>query len=176
MTDDFFETRIITKQGSVHFEEYFVKNGAKDEVFGVEFAGVDSAKPSEGVIRAIMDAEKVIVCPSNPIVSIGTILSVKGIREALRRTEAKKVAISPIVAGAPVKGPADKLMKGLGFEVSAYAVAKLYADFLNTFIIDREDAGEKSKIEKLGIEVKVANTIMRTLEDKVQLARAVLDA
>src|SRR3989337_2622070 len=131
MTDDFFETRIVTKKGSVHFEEYFVKNGARDEVLGVEFSGMDSAKPAEGVISAIMNAERVIVCPSNPIVSIGTILSVTGIREALRHTEAKKVAVSPIVAGAPVTGPADKLMKGLGFEVSAYSVAKLYADFLD---------------------------------------------
>ena len=176
MTDDFFETRVVTKEGSMHFEEYFVKKGARDEVLGVEFSGMDSAKPAEGVLNAITNAERVIVCPSNPIVSIGTILSVKGIREALRYTEAKKVAVSPIVAGAPVKGPADKLMKGLGFEVSAYSVAKLYVDFLDTFIIDRADSGEKSRIEKLGIEVKVTNPIMRTLEDKVQLARTVLDA
>jgi LPPG:FO 2-phospho-L-lactate transferase len=176
MTDNFFETRVVTKEGSIHFEEYLVKRAARDEVLGVELSGADSAKPAEGVISAIMNAERVIVCPSNPIVSIGTILSVKGIREALRYTEAKKVAVSPIVAGAPVKGPADKLMKGLGFEVSAYSVAKLYADFLDTFVIDRADSGEKSRIEKLGIEVMVTNTIMRTLEDKVQLASTVLDA
>jgi LPPG:FO 2-phospho-L-lactate transferase len=176
MTDNFFETRVVTKEGSIHFEEYLVKRAARDEVLGVELSGADSAKPAEGVISAIMNAERVIVCPSNPIVSIGTILSVKGIREALRYTEAKKVAVSPIVAGAPVKGPADKLMKGLGFEVSAYSVAKLYADFLDTFVIDRADSGEKSQIEKLGIEVMVTNTIMRTLEDKVQLASTVLDA
>ena len=176
MTDDFFETRVVTKEGSMHFEDYFVKKGARDEVLGVEFSGMDSAKPAEGVISAIMNAERAIICPSNPIVSIGTILSVKGIREALRYTEAKKVAVSPIVAGAPVKGPADKLMKGLGFEISAYSVAKLYADFLDTFIIDVADSAEKTKIEQLGIKVKVANTIMRTLEDKVQLARTTLDA
>jgi LPPG:FO 2-phospho-L-lactate transferase len=175
MTDDFFETRIVTKEGTVHFEEYFVKKAARDEVLGVEFSGADTAKPTDGVIGAIMNAERIIICPSNPIVSIGTILSVTGIRDALRHTEAKKIAVSPIVAGAPVKGPADKLMKGLGFEVSAYAVAKLYADFLDTFIIDSADSEEKIKIEKLGVEVKVTNTIMRTLEDKVQLARAVLD-
>jgi len=175
MTDDFFETRIVTKEGSVHFEEYFVKKGARDEVLGVEFSGVDSAQPAEGVIGAIMNAERVIVCPSNPIVSIGTILSVTGIREALRYTKAKKVAVSPIVAGAPVKGPADKLMKGLGFEVSAYAVAKLYADFLDVFVLDVADATEKARIEQLGIEVEVTNTIMRTLEDKINLAKIVLE-
>jgi LPPG:FO 2-phospho-L-lactate transferase len=175
MTDDKFETRIVIEDGSVHFEEYLVKRGAKDEVFGVEFLGVDSAKPAAGVIDSVLNAELVIVCPSNPIVSIGTILAVKRIREALRQTNAKKVAISPIIAGAPIKGPADKLLRGLGFEVSAYSVAKLYVDFLDTFIVDTADSAEKDKIEKLGIEVKVTNTIMRTLEDKIQLAKTVLE-
>ncbi len=174
MTDDRFETRIKTKDGSVHFEEYFVKRASMDEVLGVEFPSADSAKPAAGVIRAIMDAELVIVCPSNPIVSIGTILSVKGVRDAVKQTNARKVAISPIIAGAPVKGSADKLLRGLGLEVSAFSVAKLYADFLGTFIIDTADAAEKKRIEHLGIEVKVTNTVMRSLEDKVRLAKTVL--
>jgi LPPG:FO 2-phospho-L-lactate transferase len=122
-----------------------------------------------------MNAERVIVCPSNPIVSIGTILAVNGVRKALRQTKAKKVAISPIVAGAPLKGPADKLLKGLGLEVSAYSVAKLYADFLDTFFVDAADSSEKERIEKLGIKVKVANTVMRTMEDKIRLAKDVLE-
>jgi len=174
MTDDKFETRIRTDVGSVHFQEYLVKRGAKDEVLGVEFLGAESAKPAAGVVESIMEAELVVICPSNPIVSIGTILAVNGVRDALRRTDAKKVAISPIIAGAPVKGPADKLLRGLGFEVSAYSVAKLYSDFLDTFILDTADSAEKNKIEKLGIEVKVANTIMRRLENKIELAKAVL--
>src|SRR4030065_1043837 len=91
MTDDFFETRVVTKEGSMHFEDYFVKKGARDEVLGVEFSGMDSAKPAEGVISAIMNAERVIVCPSNPIVSIVTILSVTGIREALRAPVSKNL-------------------------------------------------------------------------------------
>jgi LPPG:FO 2-phospho-L-lactate transferase len=135
---------------------------------------VDAAKPAEGVVDAVMDAELVIVCPSNPIVSIGTILSVKGVREAVNRTRARKVAVSPIVAGAPIKGPAGKLLKSLGLEVSAYSVAKLYSDFLGVFVIDVADASERPRIEQLGIEVKVANTIMRSLNDKVSLARVVL--
>ena len=176
MTDDKFETRIITEVGSVHFQEYLVKRGAKDEVLGVEFLGADNAKPAPGVIESIREAKLVIICPSNPIVSIGTILAVKGVRDALRRTDAKIMAISPIIAGAPVKGPADKLLRGLGFEVSAYSVAKLYSDFLDTFILDTADAAEKDKVEKLGIEVKVTNTLMKNLETKIALARAVLES
>jgi LPPG:FO 2-phospho-L-lactate transferase len=175
MTDDWFETRIVTREGSFHFEEFLVMRGARDEVLGVEFPGADHAKPAAGVVDAIMDAERLIVCPSNPIVSIGTILAVNGVRKALRRTKAKKIAISPIVAGAPLKGPADKLLKGLGLEVSAYSVAKLYADFLDTFVVDVADSLEKAKIEKLGIKVKTANTVMRTMEDKVRLAKDVLE-
>jgi LPPG:FO 2-phospho-L-lactate transferase len=175
MTNDPFETRINTAQGSFHFQEYLVKRLAKDEVRGVEFLGADHAKPADGVIDALMDSELIIVCPSNPIVSIGTILAVKGVRQALLQTKARTIAISPIVAGAPLKGPADKLLKGLGLEVSAFSVAKLYADFLDKFVIDLADASEKERIEELGIEVKVTNTIMRSLDDKVALAKAALD-
>jgi len=176
MTDDKFETRIVTGEGSIHFQEYLVKRGARDEVLGVEFIGADKAEPAACVIDSLANAELVIVCPSNPIVSIGTILAVKGVRDALRHTEAKKIAISPIIAGVPVKGPADKLLRGLGLEVSAYSVAKLYADFLDTFILDAADSAEKDKIEKLGIEVRVTNTIMRSLKDKIQLAKTVLES
>jgi LPPG:FO 2-phospho-L-lactate transferase len=176
MTDDRFETRVLIEDGSVHFEEYFVKRGCKDEVLGVEFVGADRVKPAAGVLEAIRDAERVIVCPSNPIVSIGTILTVDGVRDALRRSDAKKVAVSPIIAGAPVKGPADKLLRGLGLEVSAFSVAKLYSDFLDTFILDVADSAEKKRIEKLGVEVTVTNTLMKSLEDKVALARAVLES
>jgi LPPG:FO 2-phospho-L-lactate transferase len=176
MTDDKFETRILTEIGSVHFQEYLVKRAAKNEVLGVEFIGAESANPAPGVVESIMKAERVIICPSNPIVSIGTILTVNDVRDAIRRTDAKKVAISPIIAGAPVKGPADKLLRGLGFEVSAYSVAKLYSDFLDTFILDAADSAEKEKIEKLGIEVKVTNTIMKSLQDKIELARTALES
>ena len=176
MTDDPFETRIITERGTVHFQEYLVKRHAQDRVLGVEFAGVDSAKAAPGVIEALKNASLAVVCPSNPIVSIGTILSVNGVRDALRRSNARKVAVSPIVAGAAIKGPAGQLLRGLGLEVSAYAVARLYSDFLDVFIIDVADIEQKERIEKLGVEVKVTNSIMRTLEDKVNLANVVLEA
>ncbi len=175
MTNNFFETRIITPQGSLHFQEYLVKRGAADEVRGVEFLGADHAKPAGGVIETLIDSDLIVVCPSNPIVSIGTILAVNGIRKALRQTNARKVAVSPIIAGAPLKGPADKLLKGLGLEVSAFSVAKRYADFLDVFVIDAADASERGRIEELGLEVKVTNTIMRSLDDKVSLAKAVLE-
>jgi LPPG:FO 2-phospho-L-lactate transferase len=176
MTDDKFETWIKVEEGLVHFEEYFVKRQAKDKVLGVEFVGAANAKPAPEVVDSILNSERVVICPSNPIVSIGTILSVDSIRDALRKTSAKIVGVSPIVAGAPVKGPADKLLRGLGFEVSAFSVAKLYEDFLDTFVIDIKDADEKDRIEQLRINVKVTDTVMKRLEDKVRLAKAVLES
>ena len=176
MSNERFETRVRTREGSMHFEEYFVKKQAKDEILGIEFVGAATAKPAPGVLDAILDAERVVVCPSNPIVSIGTILAVNGIRDALKRTEARVVAVSPIVAGLPLKGPADKMLRSLGVEVSAFGVAELYSDFLDTFVIDTKDAGEKGRIEKLGVNVIVTNTIMKSLEDKISLAKAVLES
>ncbi|HSQ49003.1 MAG TPA: 2-phospho-L-lactate transferase [Candidatus Deferrimicrobiaceae bacterium] len=176
MTNDKFETHIKTSKGTIHFEEYFVKRQFRDVVLGVEFNGSETAKPAPGVLDALFEAEVVVVCPSNPIVSIGTILAVEGVRDALQQTKARVVGVSPIVGGFPIKGPADKLMRGLGFEVSAFGVAKLYSDFLDAFVIDSVDAGEKSRIEKLGIDVTVARTVMKSLEDKVALAKTTLNA
>lgn len=174
MTDDKFVTNIVTAEKTMHFQEYLVKRGAKDDVLGVEFVGASYARPAEGVLDAIENSELIVVCPSNPVVSIGTILQVQGIRDALKRCKAQKVAISPIIGGVPVKGPADKLLRGLGFEVSAFSVAKLYADFLDFFVIDFADASEKKRIAQMGVQVKVTNTIMRNLDDKLQLAKYVL--
>jgi len=175
MTNDRFATKIATDSGVMHFQEYLVKRGAQDRVVNVVFEGAEEAQPTPGVVDSILESNVVVVCPSNPIVSIGTILSVKNVRTALRETKARVVAISPIVGGRPIKGPADKLMQGLGLEVSAYSVAKLYQDFLDTFIIDQVDKAEKEHIESLGVQVIVTNTIMKTLEDKVQLAKVVLE-
>lgn len=176
MTDDRFETRIKTPRGTMHFQEYFVKRLAQDEVVDVLFDGVEEAKAAPGVVESILKAETVVVCPSNPIVSIGTILSLKGVRDALKETRAKVAAVSPIVGGSPVRGPADKLMKGLGLEVSAFAVAKLYQDFLDGFVIDQVDRAEKEKIEGLGLNVVVIDSVMRSLEDKIRLARVTLQS
>jgi LPPG:FO 2-phospho-L-lactate transferase len=170
MTDDWFQTKIVTDKGVMHFQEYMVKRGTQDKVTNVVFDGAEKAKPAPGVIDSILDAELIIVCPSNPIVSIGSILSVKNVRKALSETKAKVVAISPIICGAPLKGPADKLMQGLGLEVSAYSVANLCRDFVDTFIIDNMDRDEKGRIEKLGLKVVATNTIMKTIQDKIRLA------
>jgi len=174
MTDDPFATHILIDDGLIHFEEYLVKRDARDMVRGVEFKGAKDSKPASGVIEAITSADGVILCPSNPIVSIGTILSVPGIRQALRDTAAKIAAISPIIGGSPVKGPADKIMSGLGLEVSSLSVAKLYADFLDSFIIEQVDMPQADEINKLGIKVVATKTIMRSLEDKVRLAEDTL--
>jgi LPPG:FO 2-phospho-L-lactate transferase len=176
MSNDHFETKIITPQGTMHFEEYFVKHQCKPQFLGVEFEGGATAMPAPGVLDAVLDADLVIVCPSNPVVSVGTILSIAGIRDALKRSKARVVAVSPIVAGATIKGPADKMLSGLGVEVSAFGVAEFYSDFLDTIVIDRKDADQKQRIEKLGVVVSVTNTIMRSLTDKVALAKAVLQA
>jgi len=174
MTNDKFETRIVTDKGVLHFQEYLVKRHAKDNVINVLFEGLEAAEPAPEVIDSILNASLIIVSPSNPVVSIGTILSLKNVRETLRKTKAKVVAITPIIAGAPVKGPADKLMKGLSLEVSAYSVACLYQDFLDVFILDYADRNEKERIEQLGLQVIVTNTIMKSQQDKVKLAKAVL--
>ena len=176
MTDDTFQTIIVTDRGKMNFQEYLVKRGAQDRVSNVVFKGVKTAKPAHGVVDSILNSNAVIICPSNPIVSIGTILAVKGIRRALRDTKGKVVAISPIVRGAPIKGPADKLMKGLGLEVSAFRVAALYKDFLDVFVIDLVDEDQRARIEAIVPRVVVTNTIMRSLRDKVQLAKVVLNS
>jgi len=175
MTNDRFTTKIVTDKGVKHFQEYLVKRGAQDTVLNVVFEGAGEARPAPRVVESILGSNLVVVCPSNPIVSIGTILSVKNVRTALKKTKARVVAISPIVGGRPIKGPADKLMRGLGLEVSAYSVAKLYQDFLDAIVIDRVDHAEKERIESLGLQVIETNTIMKTFEDKVQLARVVLE-
>lgn len=174
MTNDKFETWIKTHAGWMHFEEYYVRRGCRDEVRGVQFRGADSARPAPGVLDALRDADLVIVAPSNPIVSIGTILAVHDIRETLRRREKPVVAISPIVAGSTLKGPADKLMSHYAVQVSAKGVAKLYEDFLDLLILDDVDKELIGEIASTGIHAIATNTIMKTMEDKIRLAEFTL--
>jgi len=176
MSDDRFETRIETDVGLMHFQEYLVKRGSADRVLDVVFDGAEEAEPAPGVLKSISEARVVIVCPSNPIVSIGTILSVRGVKDALKSTKAKVVGVSPIIGGAPVKGPADKLMTGLGMEVSAYGVAETYRDFMDVFVIDRVDSALKERVESLGIKAVVADTLMKGIEQEENLAKITLSS
>ncbi|MEE9607731.1 MAG: 2-phospho-L-lactate transferase [Myxococcota bacterium] len=158
----------------VHFEEYLARDGAPDEVQGVDLSAARRARPAPGVLEALRGAGTILLCPSNPIVSIGPILALPGVREALAASGAPVVAISPIVGGAPVKGPADRLMRGLGHEVSARGVAGLYRGVAHGFLLDERDAAQVGDIEALGLATGVLDTIMRDVEAAARLARAAL--
>ena len=175
MTNNRFTTKIVTKKGYMHFEEYLIRRSAQDDVIKIVFEGAKTAKPAPETVESISNSDVVMICPGNPIVSIGTILSVQNMRDALRQTKATIVAVSPIVNGHPIKGPADKLMRSLGLEVSAYSVAELYKDFLDVFIIDQVDYFQKKRIEGLGLQVIATNTIMKKMEEKIQLAEKILE-
>jgi LPPG:FO 2-phospho-L-lactate transferase len=176
MSDQPVTTHIQTPVGLLHFQEYMVKRHCADEVQDVLFVGASEARPAPGVLDAIKDAEAILIAPSNPIVSIGSILAVPGIHGALHEASGMVVAVSPIVGGAPIKGPADKLMSGLGIEVSPVGVARCYRDFLDVMVIDEQDAHFVGQIEDLGIPAVATNTIMRDSEAKATLARNVLEA
>jgi len=176
MTDQAVATHIQTPIGLLHFQEYMVKRRCTDEVLDVVFVGANESQPAPGVLDAIKEAEAILIAPSNPIVSIGSILAVPGIHDALHEASGTVVAVSPIVGGAPIKGPADKLMHGLGMEVSAVGVAGCYRDFLDVMVIDEQDAHLLSKIEDLGIPAVATNTIMRDGAAKAALAHKVLEA
>jgi LPPG:FO 2-phospho-L-lactate transferase len=174
-TDDRLETRIQTPAGELGFQEYFVRERYQVAVERVFFAGAEQARPAPGVVEAIAAAEVIVVAPSNPVTSIGPILAVPGIRDALRQTPARVAAVSPIVGGAAVSGPAGELMKAQGLAVSAEGVARAYADFLDVLIVDERDAAEKPAIEKLGVEVRTARTVMKSDVDKAELAWTALE-
>ncbi len=176
MSDQPVATHIQTPVGLLYFDEYLVKHQCADEVQDVIFVGADKAKPAPGVLDALKQAKTILIAPSNPIVSIGTILAIPGIQEILRQANGTVVAVSPIVGGAPIKGPADKLMRGMGHEVSAVGVARCYQDFLDVMVIDTQDAHLVKQIEALGIATVVTNTIMSDDAAKADLARTVLYA
>lgn len=174
MSDEKVETRIMTAQGELSFQDYFVRDQCREEVQGLFFSGLEESRPSPGVIQAIREATAVIFCPSNPVTSIAPILSVPGLRAALKETKAPIVAVSPIIEGAPVTGPAHKFMAAVGMEVSAFGVAKAYADFLDVILVASEDRDLKPRIEDLGIKAVVTSIRMDSPADKRSLAREVL--
>ena len=176
MSNSRVETRVNTPLGELSFEEYFVQRWYQDPVESIRFAGAADAEPAPGVIDAILNADIVLLAPSNPVTSIGPILAVPGIREALHQTNGRIAAVSPIVAGEAVAGPAGILMASQGLPVSVAGVAQAYHDFLDMLIIDVRDAQSSDELRQTGLRVHVTKTVMRTSDDKADLASAVLSA
>ena len=175
MCNEEVQTFMETEMGVMHFEEYYIKYQCKPKVKSIEYRGIKNATISEKIPQYIAKAEKVIICPSNPIVSIGTILHIPGMKSILKSAKKKIFAISPIIQGATIKGPADKLMASLDLEVSCVGVAKYYQEFLGNFIIDLKDCEQKKQIEKLGIKTYCFDTIMDSLAKKKKLAQFLID-
>lgn len=170
------ETRVDTPIGELSFEEYFVERWYQDPVKSVRFAGIEKAEPAPGVIDAIMSATVILLAPSNPVTSIGPILAVPGVSEALKQTRAPVAAISPIVGGTAVSGPAGILMAAQGLPVSIAGVAQAYREFLDILVVDHRDARAAEELKQPGLRVHCANTIMDTADAKADLARQVLSA
>jgi len=179
MSDDAVRTRLRTDAGWLDFQEWFVRRHQVDRVSEVRFEGIERAGPAAGVVEAIESASLVVVCPSNPFVSVAPILAVPGVLAALGAARAPIVAVTPIVAGKALRGPADRMLAWRGSEVSPAAVAQLYAErypgLIDGFVIDRQDEAMASRIEALGLRVLVADTVMDSDDDRVALARAILD-
>jgi LPPG:FO 2-phospho-L-lactate transferase len=174
MSDSPVPTIIDSSEGPLHFQEYLVKRRAEPVVKGIRFANIESARPAPGVLEAIRDADRILICPSNPLISISPILAVPRVRDELRAHKEKVFAVCPIVGGKSLKGPSDKMLTQLGHDSSALAVAKLYADFTATFVIDPADKSQSAAISALGMQVAVLPTVMKTLAQKRKLARAIV--
>jgi LPPG:FO 2-phospho-L-lactate transferase len=181
MTDDAVRTRITVRRDREHTEElamqeWFVGEHAEPPVVAVRFDGAERAQPGPGVLEALTRADTIVICPSNPVISIGPILAVPGIREVLTVRRKRVVAVSPIVGGAPVKGPADRLMEPLGIEVSCVGVARAYAEICGSLVIDAVDAARAAEVEDLGVHAVVTDTMMRSPEIAAALAAETLAA
>ena len=174
MSDERIETRLKTADKEFSFQEYFVKERWQPEVSKVFYAGVEKSKPAPGVLDAIGSASGIIICPSNPVTSIGPILAVPGIRNALKETSATVVGVSPIIGASAITGPAHKLMAAMGMGTSALGVARAYADILDLFVVAHEDQSLKAGIEELNVRAVATNIRMPTRADKRRLACEVL--
>lgn len=176
MSNDPVRTLIAGPEGEIPFQEYMVRLRTEVDVRSIRFDGIERAAPAPGVTKAIGGADAVILAPSNPFVSIGPILAVPGIRDALANSSATRVAISPIIAGQVVKGPAAKMMTSLGYEVSALGVARIYQGLVDLFVLDVEDRALAPAVEALGMKTLVTDTMMTSMERKRELAEDVLNA
>lgn len=174
MSDDPVRTLVITDKGPLPFQEYFVRRRQEPRLLRVEFSGVNEARPTEAVLTAIRAAQAVILAPSNPYLSLDPILALPGMRDLLRTKREVGVAISPIVGGQAIKGPAAKIMRELGEEPSPLVVARRYVDIIAGFVLDERDAAWREAIEALGLRVAMTDTIMGTPEDRARVARVAL--
>ncbi|MGV9172485.1 MAG: 2-phospho-L-lactate transferase [Promethearchaeia archaeon] len=175
MCNEDVQTFIKTPEEKMHFEKFYIKYQCEPKILDVEFKGIKNAKPINQVMNYLENATKIIIAPSNPIVSIGTILEVEGIRAKLKELNEKVYAISPIIQGTSVKGPADKLLDAMGYDATCRGVAKYYKDILGHLIIDKRDCKQKARIKELGLKVSCYDTLMINLEKKKELAQFVLD-
>lgn len=173
-TDDPYRTRLLTDDGPLAFQEYFVLRRQEPEVRGVEFDGATSARPSPDVLEAIAAADLLVIGPSNPLVSIGPILALTGVRAAIAAAPAPVVAVSPIVGGRALKGPADRMLVSTGHDATATGVARLYADIADRFVIDDVDAALAPEIDALGMTVAVLPTVMGGDDERAALAADIL--
>ncbi|MGH9273450.1 MAG: 2-phospho-L-lactate transferase [Acidimicrobiales bacterium] len=173
-SDDALRTRVTVPDGEIDFQEYFVHRQHDVAVSAVRFDGADAASPAPGVLEAIDTADRVLIAPSNPIVSIAPVLAVPGVREAVETRRADVVAVSPIIAGAALKGPADRLLRELGHESSVVGIARIYAALAATLVVDDADADHAAAVEAEGLRCVVAPTIMRGPDEAAALARTVL--
>ncbi len=174
MSDSPVPTLLDTDEGRMHLQDYLVRRRCEPKLQKIIFDGADRARPAPGVIEAIEQAEGIVISPSNPLISIGPILAVPGIREALRKRRADVVVVCPLVGGKSLKGPSDKMMAELSYDVSAVGVASLYRDICGTFMIDDADEMGGGAVEALGMKPVVRPTVMKGIEDKERLARDVL--
>ncbi len=175
-SDDLCPTLIELSDGrKIHFEEYLARDGAPDDVRDVDLAAARRASPARSVMKSLHSARAVIVCPSNPVVSIGPILALQEVRETLASSPLPIVAISPIVGGAPIKGPADRLLRGVGVEVSARGVAGLYRDFIDGYVLDERDADQEKDVRAMGLRTRVVDTLMVDRAASTRLARTALE-
>lgn len=174
MSDDPVATLVRTPAGELAFQDYFVRRHHSDDVLGVRFSGIEEAQPTAQIRAAVESAEAIVFCPSNPIVSIGPILAVPGMRDLLARSHAPRVAVSPIVGGRALRGPADRMLAGLGVAVSPVGVAALYRDVVDGIVIDEQDSAEAAAIEDLGLRVLVTQTVMGGADDRRRLAESVI--
>lgn len=177
MSDDPVRTIIVTADGDLAFQHYFVRERCEPRITAVRFDGAETARPAPAFLQALEDRNLagVIICPSNPYVSVDPILALPGIREILRDIAAPVVAVSPIVKGMAIKGPAAKMMAELGMKTSVETVARHYQGLVDGLVIDTEDADARAAVEDLGMRALVTNTIMKTLDDRRELARACID-